>query len=51
VLERGRRAYVLRRFEKEPPQSIFGCMRERTTAGVGPGVVGAAEHWLTGDLP
>jgi antitoxin (DNA-binding transcriptional repressor) of toxin-antitoxin stability system len=50
VLERGERAYVLRRIEAEPPQRIFGCMRERTEMAA-KAVVGASEHWSAAELP
>ena len=50
VQERGRNAYVLTKVEDERPESILGCMRERTEYAAGE-VVNAAEQWRAGTMP
>jgi hypothetical protein len=49
IQERGRDAYILLKFEDEPP-SIFGCMRERTEYVSGT-IVNAVESWSPGLMP
>lgn len=49
IQERGRSAYILSKFEDEPP-SIFGCMKERTEYIRGT-IVYADESWSPGAMP
>ena len=50
IKERGRKAYVLSRFEEPAAPAAFGCLRERTRYAAG-AVVSARESWPAGKLP
>jgi len=50
VQERGKSAYVLLKYEEQPPESVLGCLRDRTEYVRGT-VVNAKEAWSAGELP
>jgi Antitoxin Phd_YefM, type II toxin-antitoxin system len=50
VLERGKKAYVLQRFDETPLPSVWGGMHARTEYVQGE-VVNACESWPSGRMP
>jgi antitoxin (DNA-binding transcriptional repressor) of toxin-antitoxin stability system len=50
ILQRGRIAFVLSRFEEAAPLPVLGCLRDRTEYVQG-AVLNAKESWDGGDLP